>query len=129
MNDLHQWCNSHDASPNITKVIIKCLKTWQAGRSLPSVWSASEGATAELKNFPNMLYMVGIVVLVSAIMISSNEGRRCFRIKNGSRRCYIFSYIKIERIVAKQSYIEQFAHINIQSALNIFAPAAYFQIT
>jgi hypothetical protein len=24
--------------------------------ALPSIWSASEGATAELKNFPNMLY-------------------------------------------------------------------------
>ncbi len=76
-----------------------------------------------------MLYMVGIVVLVSAIIILSNGGRGCFRIKNGSRRCYIFSYIKIERILAKQSYIEQFAYINIQSALNIFASAAYVQIT
>jgi hypothetical protein len=76
-----------------------------------------------------MLYMVGIVVLVSAIIISSNAGRGCFRIKNGSRRCYISIYITMERIVAKESYIEHFAYINIQSVVNIFASAAYFQIT
>jgi hypothetical protein len=35
MNDLHQWCNSHDTSPDITEVIVKCLKAWQAGRRLP----------------------------------------------------------------------------------------------
>jgi hypothetical protein len=35
----------------------------------------------------------------------------------------------IERIVAKQSYIEHFAHINIQSLLNFFASSAYFHIT
>jgi hypothetical protein len=96
---------------------------------IPSVWSASEGATAELKNFPNMLYMVGIVLLVSAIIISSNGGRGCFRIKNGLRQCYIFIYIRIERIVAKQSYIEHFAYMNIQSVVNIYASAVYFQIT
>jgi hypothetical protein len=35
MNDLCQWCNSHDTSSGITEVIVKCLKAWQAGRRLP----------------------------------------------------------------------------------------------
>jgi hypothetical protein len=35
MNDLRQWCNSHDTSPGITEVIVKSLKAWQAGRRLP----------------------------------------------------------------------------------------------
>jgi hypothetical protein len=35
LNDLRQWCNSHDTSPDITEVMIKCLKAWQAGRRLP----------------------------------------------------------------------------------------------
>jgi hypothetical protein len=41
----------------------------------------------------------------------------------------IYLYIRIERIVAKWGYIENFAQINIQSVVNIFALAVYFQIT
>jgi hypothetical protein len=35
MDGLRQWCNSQGTFPDITKVIIKCLKAWQAGRRLP----------------------------------------------------------------------------------------------
>jgi hypothetical protein len=59
--------------------------------TLPSIWSASEGATPEFKNFPNMLYryIVGHVVLTSAIIIifQAIQERRCLRTKNVSTRC------------------------------------------
>jgi hypothetical protein len=48
-----------------------------AVKLVPSLWSASEGATPDLKNFLNMLYIVGHVVLASAIIIiSSNSGKK-----------------------------------------------------
>jgi hypothetical protein len=43
-----------------------------------SVWSASEGATPGLNNFPNMSYIVGHVVLASAITYYSNQEKWMF---------------------------------------------------
>jgi hypothetical protein len=42
-----------------------------------SIWSASEGATPELKNFPNMIYR-WTRRLASAIIVSSNSEKRMF---------------------------------------------------
>jgi hypothetical protein len=52
------------------------------------IWNASEGANPELKQFPNMLYMVGIVMLVSAIIIRSNAGKGMFQ----KQKCVIVMF-------------------------------------
>jgi hypothetical protein len=59
---------------------------------VPSIWSASEGATPELKNFPNMLYIVGHGVLPAQLL---------YQAKMCQRDAQIYFYVRLERIVAK----------------------------
>jgi hypothetical protein len=48
-----------------------------------------------------MLYMVGIVVPVSAIIILSNEGKGMFQNQKWVASVFDFTYLGFERILAK----------------------------
>jgi hypothetical protein len=73
----------------------------EVGCRLRSIWSASEGATPQLENFPNRLYMVRIVVPVSAILILSIGGKGMFQNQTLVASVFDFTYLGFERILGK----------------------------
>jgi hypothetical protein len=85
--------------------LLLCLVTMNQNPSVEggilSICSASEGATPELKNFPNMLYMVRIVVLISVIIRRSNVGKGLFQSQKWAAFMYHFTYLGFEWILAK----------------------------